>query len=208
MYEFMDSVYQLFSNLIPGVSGIVLFWSAIGIAGVVVAVMFFLKKFSSRSSASKAIAKKLVNSVSATISAVSLLDEAEAEFHYDHICLTSTGIIVVDVKDFKGLLFGGANTDQWTQVIGSRSYKFENPLYHNREKVQTIRSLIDDDIPVFGCVVFTNAGSFPKDQPQGVYTHEKFEDEFEYTDNSKSVSPKFEEAWQLVKSGVSPITGV
>ncbi len=158
------------------------------------------------SRASKAIAKKLVNSVSDTISAVSLHDEAEGEFHYDHICLTTTGIVVVDVKDFKGLLFGGANTDQWTQVIGSRSYKFENPLYHNREKVQTIRSLIDDEIPVFGCVVFTEAGSFPKDQPEGVYTHEKFEQDFEYADQAKSVPSKFEEVWQLVKSGVSPIT--
>jgi len=205
MYEIMELVYQSLNDLIPGVSGSTLFWSTIVCVGVAVAIMFFLKKSSSQSNACRAVAKKLVSSVADTITAVSLVDEAEGEFHYDHICLTSTGIVVVDVKDFKGLLFGGANTDQWTQVIGSRSYKFENPLYHNREKVQTIKSLIDDEIPVFGCVVFTNAGSFPKDQPEGVYTHDKFEQEFEYADQSGNIPPKFEESWQLVKTGVSPL---
>ena len=201
----MESVYQFLNGLIPGVSGTVLFWSTIAIVGVVVAVMFFLKK-SSKSNACKALAKKLINSVSDTISSVSLKDTAEGEFHFDHICLTATGIVVVDVKDFRGLLFGGANTDQWTQVIDSRSYKFENPLYHNREKVQTIKTLIDDEIPVFGCVVFTNAGSFPKDQPQGVYTHDRFDQEFDYSGQSTDIPQKFEEVWKLVKSGVSPLT--
>ncbi|VAW75903.1 hypothetical protein MNBD_GAMMA12-662 [hydrothermal vent metagenome] len=201
----MMSVYQIFNNLIPGVSGIILFWAIIVTVVVAAAVTYFLKTSSSKSGDRKALSKKISESVTEIISAVSLHDEAEGEFHYDHICLTSTGILVVDVKDFRGLLFGGANTDQWTQVLGSRSYKFENPLYHNREKVQTVKALIDEEIPVFGCVVFTSAGAFPKDQPKGVYTHNKFDEEFEYSKHSDNVSAQFTKVWQVLTSGVSPI---
>ncbi len=201
----MMSVYQIFNGLIPGVSGIVLFWATMATIIVVAAVTYFLMRSSSKTGDCKALSKKISESVTEIISAVSLYDEAEGEFHYDHVCLTSTGIVVVDVKDFKGLLFGGANTDQWTQVLGSRSYKFENPLYHNREKVQTIKALIDDEVPVFGCVVFTSAGAFPKDQPQGVYTHDKFNEEFEYNKYTGNVPAKVMSVWELLVAGVSPI---
>lgn len=206
MNEIMVSLNQVFSGLIPGVSGTLLLWILVTAIVVGIGVTLYYFKYSRTvSSGAKAIAKTLKSSVPDLLSSVSLVDATEGEFHYDHICLTPSGIVVVDIKDFRGLLFGGTNTDQWTQVIGSRSYKFENPLYHNREKIQTIKTLIDDEIPVYGCVIFTNAGSFPKDQPEGVFRHDKFEQEFEYAQNDKSVPPKYDEVWLKVKSEVNAV---
>jgi len=201
----MVSLYQVFSGLIPGVSGALLFWILVAIIVAGIGAVLYRRYFKPTSSGAKAIAKTLKSSVTDVVSSVSLFDAAEGEFHYDHICLTPSGIVVVDIKDFRGLLFGGTNTDQWTQVIGSRSYKFENPLYHNREKIQTIKTLIDEEIPVYGCVIFTNAGSFPKDQPEGVFIHDKFEQEFEYAQNDKSVPPKYDEVWLKIKSEVNHV---
>jgi len=203
----MESVYQPLDGLIPGVSGAVLFWLSLAILLVVIGLVFKFKNSNSPAGSVKHINKSLKKLGSDLLSSVSVSDEVEGEFHFDHLCLTTSGIVVVDVKDFRGLLFGGANTDQWTQLIDSKSYKFDNPLYHNREKVQIIKSLVDEEIPVHGCVVFTEAGSFPKDQPDGVFTQNGLEDDFKYHEQSGQINPKYDNVWQNLKSqvGASPV---
>ena len=49
----------------------------------------------------------------------------------DHIIVSKYGIFVVETKNMKGWIFGGANQKQWTQQIFKHKSKFQNPLHQN-----------------------------------------------------------------------------
>lgn len=85
----------------------------------------------------------------------------------DWLLLTRGGAVVLDVKPYPGMLFGGEHIDQWTQVVRGGSYKFPNPLPANRTRVQAVREFIPG-LPVAGRVVFTHEGRFPKGHPDGI----------------------------------------
>lgn len=198
----MTSIYNSFANLIPGVPGAVLFWLlTIILFGVVV----FAFRFNSQQvepstrGVSRAIKKLGVE----TVSDVMIHDDIEGAIHIEHLCLTPAGIAVVDIKDYRGYLFGGANTDQWTQVIDNRSYRFENPLHRNKDRVRAIEALVND-IPIFGRVVFTNAGTFPKDKPEGVIMQENLYSGLGMVSKQSEVPQLYQNEWEQLKRRLQP----
>ncbi len=98
---------------------------------------------------------------------VTLPEAAEEAVHIDYLALTPTGLVVIDVKDFEGVLFGAATMDHWTQVVDGHSYRFGNPLYQNGARCAAVKALASE-VPVRGLVVFTNVGRFPKGLPDRV----------------------------------------
>jgi len=87
----------------------------------------------------------------------------------DWLLLTPKGLVLLDVHHREGLLFGGKAVDQWTQVIGGRSYKFPNPLYSHDLHRQAL-AWQAQEMPVQGLVVFSSAGKFLKGVPEGCVT--------------------------------------
>lgn len=85
----------------------------------------------------------------------------------DHVLLLPTGFLVVDVKDYAGVLFAGDRIDEWTQTVGRRSYKFPNPIPDNQVKVRAMEELFPE-VPIHGRVVFTRQGRFATALPDGV----------------------------------------
>lgn len=99
-----------------------------------------------------------------------LADGTGGEVTIEHLLLGHDGLIVVGVMRFDGLIFGGRLTDQWTQVLGRKSFKFENPNHYLQRQINAV-SLLVPDVPVTGRHLFTNA-RFPKDKPDGVIVQE------------------------------------
>lgn len=194
----MGSIYQWFDKLAPG-SGALIFWIIIGLIAVVAIFLLFRK--SKSSSTGKSAEKIIRNFCHEVLENVSIRDEVDGPIPVDYLCLTVSGIYVIDIKDYRGLLFGGENTDQWTQVIGNRSYKFDNPLFQNKVRVHAIKTLIDDEIPVQGCVIFSNAGSFPKDKPDGVYMQDKLAEELNINTVDK-VPENYHTVWGHLKAAL------
>ncbi|MDX1696726.1 MAG: nuclease-related domain-containing protein [Thiohalobacterales bacterium] len=95
-----------------------------------------------------------------------LPDGTGGEVTIDHLLLAPDGLVIVNVMRFDGLIFGGRHTDQWTQVLGRKSYKFENPNHYLQRQINAIDLLVPD-APVSGRLLFSNA-RFPKDKPDGV----------------------------------------
>lgn len=85
----------------------------------------------------------------------------------DFLVLLRGGVLVLDVKNYRGVLFGSENAPLWSQMIKSRSYKFANPLPENVFRVQSVQQLLPG-VPVSGRVVFTRDAQFPRDIPAGV----------------------------------------
>ena len=76
----------------------------------------------------------------------------------DIVVATDAGLIVIEVKDYTGWIFGKGNQDSWTQVSGYGRYKnrFYNPFKQNEGHIKALRSLSPQmaTIPMISLVVF------------------------------------------------------
>ena len=55
----------------------------------------------------------------------------------DLVVVTEVGIIVFEVKDYSGWIFGNGRYSQWTQVLayGKEKYRFYNPIMQNNKHI-------------------------------------------------------------------------
>lgn len=76
----------------------------------------------------------------------------------DIVLATTEGIVVIEVKDYSGWIFGNGNQTNWTQVMnyGKNKYRFYNPIKQVKSQVLSLKnSLIQfDQIPFFSIIVF------------------------------------------------------
>ncbi|HNX67266.1 MAG TPA: nuclease-related domain-containing protein, partial [Bacteroidales bacterium] len=76
----------------------------------------------------------------------------------DLVVATKVGVIVFEVKDYKGWLFGDVDQTEWTQVLahGRSKYRFYNPIMQNRKHLVDLRKQLKqfEKIPFYSIVVF------------------------------------------------------
>ena len=74
----------------------------------------------------------------------------------DLVLLTKVGIIVFEVKDYSGWLFGRGNQDKWTQVLnfGKEKHRFYNPIKQNFNHINVLKRVIGEAIPFYSIIVF------------------------------------------------------
>jgi len=167
-------------------------------AAVVVAVLLFLFFRSYRRNQHQRQINKLIKDLShKSLRNVLFPDSVDGQIWIDCLLLTDGGLIVLDIRDYVGHLFGGDNINEWTQMIGVRSHKFANPLIELPARVNAVQEVVGD-IPVIGHIVFTRRGSFQKGKPEGVYM---VDDVFEQlTPFLRPALPaeKLDKAWQAI----------
>ena len=98
---------------------------------------------------------------------INLPDGMGGEISIDFLVLSIDAILVIGVKRYDGMIFGGAQTDEWTQTINSRSYKFPNPDHYLLQQVCVVRS-IAPEVAIRGMHLFTDKAVFPWDKPSNV----------------------------------------
>ncbi|MDE5970608.1 MAG: NERD domain-containing protein [Muribaculaceae bacterium] len=71
---------------------------------------------------------------------------------------TKSGIIVFEVKDYSGWIFGNEYQRYWTQVLayGKEKHHFYNPVMQNAGHIKAIRQHLQSnpDIPIYSVIVF------------------------------------------------------
>jgi hypothetical protein len=76
----------------------------------------------------------------------------------DLVVVTSVGVIVFEVKELSGWIFGNGNHSQWTQVLayGKEKFRFYNPIMQNNNHIQILKKQLKqfEKIPFFSIVVF------------------------------------------------------
>ncbi|MFO7620211.1 MAG: nuclease-related domain-containing protein [Bacteroidales bacterium] len=76
----------------------------------------------------------------------------------DVVVATNAGIIVFEVKDYSGWIFGDGRYTQWTQILayGKEKYRFYNPIIQNKKHIEDLRKLLQScgRIRFFSVVVF------------------------------------------------------
>lgn len=76
----------------------------------------------------------------------------------DLVIATSEGIIVIEVKDYNGWLFGNGNQSHWTKVLafGKKKYRFYNPIKQNNNHIVALRNQLKQfkQVPFYSIIVF------------------------------------------------------
>ena len=98
---------------------------------------------------------------------VRLPDGMGSEIGIDFVALAPDAILVIGVRRYDGFIFGSAQTDEWTQTIRNRSYKFPNPDAYLQRQVGAVR-IIAPKTPVRGVHLFADSAVFPRDKPSNV----------------------------------------
>ena len=86
-------------------------------------------------------------------------------FHVDFLLLTTRGILVVDLRDVQGNIFGGDQMAEWTVMDGPRRFTFTNPQSALYDRIAAVKA-VAGEVPVEGRIVFTRRGKFPKGLPK------------------------------------------
>jgi len=76
----------------------------------------------------------------------------------DLVVATTAGIIVFEVKDYSGWIYGTGYKPQWTKVLayGQQKYRFYNPILQNNKHIGDLRKQLKqfERIPFYSIVVF------------------------------------------------------
>ncbi|MGV0827738.1 nuclease-related domain-containing protein [Empedobacter brevis] len=75
----------------------------------------------------------------------------------DIVVATKVGIVVFEVKEYSGWIFGTENQINWTQTLAysKQKYKFYNPIFQNKKHVEDLKKFyIFENIPIFSMIVF------------------------------------------------------
>ena len=88
-------------------------------------------------------------------------------FTIDRLILRQDGITLLAYKQYPGKIFCADNIDDWTQMLGQKSYRFKNPLSDLDDQIKAISANIPD-VPVNGFLFFDHLAEFPKGHPDRV----------------------------------------
>lgn len=102
-----------------------------------------------------------------TLSDVKLPDGVDGEIFIDYLVLTPEDIKVISVKRYPGLIYGGEQLQDWTQVVNNRNHNFPNPLYEMKLKIMAVKAIVPN-VPVNGLTLFCDDSRFPTNKPEGV----------------------------------------
>lgn len=126
---------------------------------------------------------------------VILPDGMGGSIFLDYVVLAQNSITLVILKKFRGTIFCADNIDQWTQLVGNKSYKFPNILQQLDSDISSVKMLAKD-VEVTGLVIFPSDCDFPKGRPEQV----KKINELEKTGVDKQLhSEKLLNAWYKLK---------
>ena len=126
-------------------------------------------------------------------------------FHVDFLLLTMRGIVVIDLRDVKGNIFGGDQMAEWTVMDGAQRFTFTNPQSALYDRIASVKA-VAGDVPVEGRVVFTRRGKFPKGLPKWTLMLDALRAEFATADFDVpgEGGAQFREGWQRLKDAVKP----
>lgn len=132
-------------------------------------------------------------------------DGNEGHLHVDYLLLTAAGLVVVDLRDVPGMIFGSESMDEWTAMDGVYRHTFPNPLGPLYDRMAAVK-LLAGRTPVDGRVVFSSRGSFPKGRPPRVTLLGSLSDEFGVADRKLEPSPAagWSNDWATVKAALAP----
>jgi Nuclease-related domain len=126
------------------------------------------------------------------------------QIHIHYLLLTQRGLLVLDLLDHPGAVFGGDQMIEWTVIGKKRRFTFANPQHALYDRMAAVR-LLTGEVPVDGRVLFTLRSDFPKGKPRYVVRIDNLTDDFPPVDSARgNITAAFGDVWANVKKHAVP----
>jgi hypothetical protein len=180
----------------------VILWAVLG--AMLLALLVFVIRAVRRRTAARRLHLGIVSASVEYLENVLVPDGMGAALHVDYLLLTSRGVVVVDLRDIRGNIFGGDQMTEWTVMNGAARTTFQNPQHALYDRVAAVRSLAGD-LPVEGRVLFTRRAKFPKGLPRWTLMVDSLRAEFPRVDAdaARVLGEHFRQNWQALGASVA-----
>lgn len=121
------------------------------------------------------------------------------EIQVQYALLSGRGILVIDIKDVEGHVFGSEAMQDWAVIADERRFTFPNPQPGLWDRVAAVKRLTPE-APVIGFVAFAGRARFTKGQPKSVTLLEPLLQELEKeAATSRSAADGYLTAWERLR---------
>ena len=121
------------------------------------------------------------------------------QIHVHYLLLTQRGLLVADLLDRPGAIFGGDQMLEWTAIGKKQRYTFANPQHALYDRMAAVK-LLTGEVPVEGRLLFTVRSDFPKGKPRNVLRIDDLTDDFPPVDKTRgNITAAFGDVWANVK---------
>jgi Nuclease-related domain len=128
----------------------------------------------------------------------------DGQITLQYLLLTERGLLVVDLLERPGSIFGGDQMVEWTSIGKKRRYTFRNPQHVLYDRIAAVK-LLANNTPVDGRVVFTLRSEFPKGKSTYVMRIDDLVKEYPIVDRNRgNVVAAFANVWSHVKKNAQP----
>jgi hypothetical protein len=124
----------------------------------------------------------------------------DGEIQIDHLVLTSQGLLIIDIKDVVGTVFGSDKMQEWTVISNERRFTFPNPQEALYDRIAAVRHIVRQ-VPVAGRILFLDGADFTKGVPSLVSSLDQLLQEFGEADKAaaKFKIDAFRPHWDLIR---------
>lgn len=121
------------------------------------------------------------------------------QIHVHYLLLTQRGLLVADLLDRPGAIFGGDQMLEWTAIGKKQRYTFANPQHALYDRMAAVK-LLTGEVPVEGRLLFTLRSDFPKGKPRNVLRIDDLTDDFPPVDKARgNITAAFGDVWANIK---------
>lgn len=178
-------------------------WPALGAAGLIALAawaVFAYRLWRTRRAIDAAIASVAYE----MLKNVLLPNGNGGQIHVHYLLLTQRGLLVADLLDRPGAIFGGDQMMEWTAIGKKQRYTFANPQHALYDRMAAVK-LLTGDVPVEGRLLFTLRSEFPKGKPRNVLRIDDLPEEFPPVGAARgAITAAFGEVWANVKRHAEP----
>jgi len=178
-------------------------WVVLGV--MVLAVFVFLARALRRRSAARRLHQGIASIGIEHLQNVLVPDGMGGGLHVDYLLLTARGVVLVDLRDIRGNIFGGDQMTQWTVMNGATRATFQNPQHALYDRVAAVR-MLSGELPVEGRVVFTRRAKFPKGLPRWTLMVDSLRAEFPKAESNSAqvLVDGYRKDWDGLRTALAP----
>jgi len=129
---------------------------------------------------------------------IAVPDGEGGQMHVDYALLTPEGVVLLDLRDVEGHVFGSNTMQDWTVLAENRRFTFANPQHVLHDRVAAVKRLLPDTA-VEGIVAFTSRARFTKGMPDHVVQADAYIEELRARVADRE-APGLRDAWDRLRN--------
>lgn len=189
----MSDIFQVITQILNNTAVLIV----VILAGLF--IILYLNRFSIKQGWLNYLTQYKVNRLGLEqISNVNCPDGLDSEITIDRLILRPDGISLLMIKKYPGKIFCAENIDDWTQMLGQKSYQFKNPLFELNYQIKAISDCAPN-VNINGFLFFDHLAIFPKGHPERVI-HPKCVPQELQVSRRQSADPEVLDAWKKIKA--------